>query len=71
VKELEDMFAAEPISDRVDMVITRSLTNRISVLVHSTKFFKNSVRYACCKIWNALPSEIRNNEETKVNVHKK
>jgi hypothetical protein len=67
VKELEDMCAAEHISDRVDKVITRSSTNRLSVLVHSTKFFKNSVRYACC---NALPSEIRNYEETKVNIHK-
>jgi hypothetical protein len=70
VKELEDMFAAEPISDRVAKMTTRSSTNRLSVLVHSTTFFENSVPYACCKIWNALPIEIRNYEETKVNVHK-
>jgi hypothetical protein len=70
VKELEDMFAAEPISDTVDMVTTRSSTNRLSVLVHSTYLFENAVRYACCKIWNALPSEIRNYEDTKVIVHK-
>jgi phage FluMu protein Com len=52
-------------------VVTRNATTGCSVLGHNTKFFENSVRYACCKLWNALPTEISNYVETKVNVCKR
>jgi hypothetical protein len=60
VKDLEGMFAAETTNNIVSKVVTRNATSGCSVLAHNTKFFEISVRYACCKLWNTLPLEIRN-----------
>jgi hypothetical protein len=68
VKNLEGTFVVDSSFNVVNKVITRNATSGCSVLVHKTKFFENSVRYACCKLWNTLPIEIRNYLETKVNV---
>jgi hypothetical protein len=47
VKDLEGIFVVDSTVIVVSKVTTRNATSGCFVLVHNTKFFKNSVRYAC------------------------